>query len=91
MVLATGLGIVDPPGRDGQASLDAERRTLAIPVVLIGGTQAVVQFSGLSPQFPGVYQLNVGVPPVAPADQVPIQIRIGDITTTDRITIAVAN
>ena len=91
MVLATGLGVVDPPGRDGQASLDAQRRTLTAPTVLIGGTQAVVQFSGLSPQFPGVNQLNVVVPPVAPADLAPIQIRIGDITTTDRITIAVAN
>jgi uncharacterized protein (TIGR03437 family) len=91
MVLATGLGVVHPSGRDGRASLDAERRTVAMPEVLIGGMQAEVQFSGLSPQFVGVYQLNVVVPPVTPGDQVPIQIRLGDISSTERTTIAVGN
>jgi uncharacterized protein (TIGR03437 family) len=91
MVLATGLGVVNPPGRDGQASLDAQRRTLARPVVLIGGMQAEVLFSGLAPQFAGVYQLNVVVPPVTLGDQVPIQIRLGDITSTEQTTIAVGN
>lgn len=90
-ILATGLGVVDPPGRDGQPSLDAPRRTLSTPVVLIDGVQAQVQFSGLSPQFPGVYQLNVVVPAVAPGDRAPIQVRLGDMTSTNRVTIAVRN
>jgi uncharacterized protein (TIGR03437 family) len=88
-VLATGLGVVDPPGRDGQPSLDAQRRTISTPVVLIDGVQAQVQFSGLSLQFPGVYQLNVVVPAVAPGDRAPIQVRLGDMTSTNQVTIAV--
>ena len=88
-ILGTGLGAVAPPSRDGQSSLDALRRTLATPTVLIGGVQAQVQFSGLAPQFPGVNQINVVVPPIPPGDQVPVQIRLGDITTTARVTIAV--
>jgi len=90
-VLATGLGLVNPPGRDGHASLDAQRQTLATPAVSIGGVQAQVEFSGLSPHFPGVYQLDVVIPAIAPGDRAPIQIRLGDMTLTDRVTIAVRN
>ncbi|HUQ92216.1 MAG TPA: hypothetical protein VM120_11095 [Bryobacteraceae bacterium] len=90
-ILATGLGAVDPPGRDSQSSLDTQRRTLTTPTVLIGGVEAQVRFSGLAPEFPGVYQINVVIPAATPGDRVPIQIRLGDFTSTDRITIALRN
>jgi len=48
-------------------------------------------FSGLSPQFVGVNQLNVIVPKAAPGDAVPIQIQVGGITSPSTITIAVGN
>jgi uncharacterized protein (TIGR03437 family) len=89
VILATGLGAVTPTVTDGANSLDTLRRTVNTPVVLIGGLTAEVQFSGLSPQFVGVNQINVTVPQVA-AGVVPLQIMDGT-TTSDSVTIAVAN
>jgi uncharacterized protein (TIGR03437 family) len=89
IVYATGLGAVTPTVADGAASLDALRQTLTQPVVLVGGLPAQVQFSGLSPQFVGVNQLNIVIPNVPPGNNVPIQIQVGNITTPNTITIAV--
>jgi uncharacterized protein (TIGR03437 family) len=65
-ILATGLGAVPSPPADGANSLDALRATNTQPNVRIGGDAAQLQFSGLSPQFVGVNQLNVVVPSGAP-------------------------
>jgi uncharacterized protein (TIGR03437 family) len=90
IIYATGLGPVDPPVASGAASLDALRRTVVEPELRIGGQQAQVAFSGLSPQFPGVYQLNAVVPAgVQPGNTVPIQIIAGGITTSDQVSLAV--
>lgn len=90
VIYATGMGAVDPPAVSGQASLDTLRTNTTIPTVLIGGREAQVLFSGLTPQFVGVNQLNVIVPQgVTPGNAVPLQIRVGGITTTNRVTIAV--
>jgi len=49
-----------------------------------------VQFSGLAPQFVGVYQVNVVVPSTAPkGDKVPLQIQMNSFTTSNQVTIAV--
>lgn len=91
VVLGTGLGRVDPPAQTAHASVDALRRTMTTPTVLIGGREATVHFSGLAPEFVGVNQLNVAIPEgVQPGNAVPIQLRMGGITTSDRVTIAVA-
>jgi uncharacterized protein (TIGR03437 family) len=89
IVYATGLGAVTPSVNDGAASLDALRQTLTQPVVLVGGLNAQVQFSGLSPQFVGVNQLNIVIPNVPAGNNVPIQIQVGGITSPNNITIAV--
>ena len=39
--------------------------TVAQPTVLIGGAPATVLFSGLT-LYPGLYQINVTMPPVPP-------------------------
>jgi uncharacterized protein (TIGR03437 family) len=92
VIYASGLGPVDPPVADGAASLDALRTTVTPTAVLIGGRDAQVLFSGLSPQFPGVYQLNVVVPAgVPPGYATPIQLTSGGLTTSDRVTLAVSN
>ena len=89
LILCTGLGPVDQPVKSG-AKPTTLTRTLTTPTVLIGGVPAQVAFSGLSPDFPGVNQLNVVVPDGAPpGDAVPLQIQVGGITTTDQVTIAV--
>ena len=37
----------------------------------------------------GGYQINVEVPEVNPGDAVPLQLRVGGITTTEQVTIAI--
>jgi uncharacterized protein (TIGR03437 family) len=91
IVYATGLGPVDSPIDNGANSLDKLRNTIVKPTVLIGGQSATVLFSGLTPQFPGVNQLNVQVPAgVQPGDKVPLQIQVnGGAPTTASVVIAV--
>ena len=73
---------------------DAKQRPLVKSTkitVLVGGVSAKIQFAGLAPQFPGVYQLNFIVPDgVTPGDAVPLQIQIeGGGTSTDKVTLAI--
>jgi len=69
-------------------SLDALRSTTNPLQVRIGGASAEVPFSGLSPQFTGVYQVNVVVPPGATGAAVPVQLLIGGVTSADTLTVA---
>ncbi len=87
-VLATGLGAVDQTVASGDKPSQLTN-TLTKPTVLIGNVNAQVPFSGLSPQFPGVYQLNVVVPTGVAPGTVPIQLQMGGITTSNQVTIAV--
>ena len=90
IILATGLGGVTPAVLSGRNSQDELRYTVTTPDVLLGGLPASVRFSGLSPEFVGVNQLNVIVPAgIAPGDAVSVQLRMGGITTSDRVTMAV--
>jgi uncharacterized protein (TIGR03437 family) len=62
-----GLGPVDntpPTGEPSPASPLA--RTRVTPTVTIGGRPAQVTFSGLAPNFVGLYQVNVTVPADTP-------------------------
>jgi uncharacterized protein (TIGR03437 family) len=89
IVYATGLGAVDSPIADGQSSSDKLRNALIKPVVMVGGISANVPFAGLTPQYPGVNQLNVIIPNATPGDSVPIQIQVGGITSPITTTMAV--
>ena len=90
IIYANGLGAVNVPVASGSNTADALRTNTTTPEVLIGGRNAQVAFSGLAPEFVGVNQLNVVVPEgVTPGDAVPLQLRVGGITTTNRVTIAV--
>ena len=90
VILATGLGAVDSAIDNGQSSSDKLRRTTAVPNVLIGSRPAQVLFSGLTPQFTGVYQINVTIPENAdPGSIIPLQIQMGGTTSTDLVTIAI--
>ena len=91
VMYATGLGAVDTPVADGQNSLDKTRNTAVKPTILVGGLPASIQFSGLSPQFVGVNQVNFVIPNTAPGDAVSMQIQVGGITTSKDLTIAVTN
>jgi uncharacterized protein (TIGR03437 family) len=75
-----GLGAVDhtPVSGDPTPGQPLEQ-TVAKPRVTIGGVDAAVQFSGLSPDSVSLYQINVTVPAQAPTGRQPIKITINGI------------
>jgi len=86
----SGFGAVNPPATTGDNSLDTLRTATTPPTVTIGGVPAPVTFAGLSPQFVGVYQINVTMPwtqPAAAAAQ--IEIQAGGVTSAVQIAIAI--
>ncbi|MDA1315862.1 MAG: hypothetical protein O2968_21270 [Acidobacteria bacterium] len=89
VILATGLGHASSSIQSGEAAGDTIIRTGTTPEVLIGGRKAQVVFSGLSPQFVGVNQLNVIAPEVEAGQHVSLQLRLGSMITSDDVTIAI--
>lgn len=85
LIFANGLGPVDPPengatGRPAPASPLASTREA--PVVTIGGARGEVLFSGLTPGFVGLYQINLRVPTGIPAGSgTPLVVSVGGQTT----------
>jgi minor extracellular serine protease Vpr len=58
-----GLGPVNNQPASGEPSpAQPLATTKAMPIVMIGGQQATVDFSGLIPPYVGLYQVNVRVP-----------------------------
>ena len=91
VILATGLGAVDQPIADGANSADQQRNALAAPTVLIGGVPAQVTFSGLSPQFVGINQINVTIPAGTPTgNAVSLQIQVNGTINSNTVFIAVS-
>lgn len=97
-IYANGLGPVDKAIADGAAPCKTvndctgavNRNNTTAPTLLIGGVEVHVAFSGLTPQFPGVNQVNFVVPANAPkGNAVSIQLRLNGITTNSNITIAI--
>jgi len=89
VILATGLGAVTPASTNGANSADQLRRTVVTPTILLGGKTAELLFSGLSPSFTGVNQINVVVPAGVSGPSVALQVKIGDLITSDKVTIAI--
>lgn len=88
-IYATGLGAVDHTPVDGGIPSQLAH-TLATPTVLIGGEPATVLFSGLTPQFVGVNQLNVQLPDDLKAGSaVPLQVQVNGFTSTNQAVIAI--
>jgi uncharacterized protein (TIGR03437 family) len=95
VIWSTGLGAVTVQPPDGAPATNGsgqfvESDTLTKPVVLVGGRQANVLFSGLT-QYPSIYQVNVKLDAATPTgDAVPVQIQMGSLPiTTDQLKIAV--
>lgn len=89
LVYAGGLGAVNATIATGAAPSDGSATTVTSPTVMVSNAPAHVLFSGLSPGYPGVYQVNVTVPQVISGNALPFQIQIGGITSTSATTIAV--
>ena len=95
VILVSGLGETVPGGVSGANSFDSNgafvrRDTVQAARVLIGGQEAQVVFSGLSPEFVGVFQINAVVPQgVTPGDAVSLVIEVGERQSRGDVTIAV--
>ncbi len=93
IIACTGLGSVTPSIDNNVAASDGTiRNTVLTPEVLIGGVKAKFIYSVLSPQFVSEYQIGVLPDPTTPTGSaVSVQIQIGGVTTSDKVTIAVGN
>jgi uncharacterized protein (TIGR03437 family) len=87
---ATGLGPLTPPLKEGAVDLSTLHSAVT-PTVLVGGITARVDFAGAAPQFPGVYQINIGIPPNAPTgDNVTLQVRSADGSVTSSASVVIS-
>jgi uncharacterized protein (TIGR03437 family) len=80
VIYTEGLGGVNPAVAPGAAAPSKPlAKTTNKVTATIGGKAAKVAFSGLTPGFVGLYQLNVTVPMgVSPGSSVPIVITAAD-------------
>jgi uncharacterized protein (TIGR03437 family) len=96
IILATGLGVTNPPAVTGANSLDAQggfvqRDAVERPRVTIGGVAQQVLFAGMSPEFVGVNQINIVVQPGTPTgNAISLIIETGTLRSRDDVTVAVA-
>jgi uncharacterized protein (TIGR03437 family) len=89
VIYCTGLGAVNPPVPEGAPPPSSPLSTTVNTVtVSIGGMDAPVQFSGLTPGFPGLYQVNAVVPNGVSGDTVPLVVSVAG-QTSPPVTLAV--
>ena len=89
-IYGTGFGRVSSPPADGTA-LSAAVSTIVTPVVTIGGRQASVQYSGLAPNYVGLYQINAVIPTGTPEGcYLPVTVAFGS-NVSNTVTIGVTN
>jgi uncharacterized protein (TIGR03437 family) len=82
VIYCAGLGAVSAPVATGTAAPAAPLSQTGMPTVTVGHKSAHVLFSGLTPGFAGLYQVNVTVPAdVTPGDEVPVVIGIAGQTS----------
>ncbi len=86
VIYAIGLGPTSPPAGAGQAAPTSPLAQAPNTIVLFGSTgiatgiQAEPLFAGLTPNFVGLYQINVVVPEDSPrGERVPIRILTGSV------------
>lgn len=89
-IYAIGLGPVTNTPASGSPALGSPiSSSITAPTATIGGVQATVSFSGLTPGFVGLYQVNVQVPDNAPSgNAVPVAIKVGGVAS-NTVTIAI--
>ncbi|MBI4442323.1 MAG: hypothetical protein HY649_02985 [Acidobacteria bacterium] len=85
VLYASGLGPVLPPVADGfPGSASILSRTVEQPVVSVGGLPAQVQFAGLTPGWPGLYQVNLVVPTEV-SGSLAVEINMSGVTSNTGI------
>jgi uncharacterized protein (TIGR03437 family) len=90
VIYCTGLGAVSPPVAAGTAAPLLTLTSTPIPAtVTIGGKPAQVFFSGLTPGYSGLYQVNVLVPSgIAAGTNVPVVVSVGGASSPP-VTVAI--
>jgi minor extracellular serine protease Vpr len=78
-LFGNGFGPVNNPPATGEPVATAQSTTTQTPTVTIGGQPAPVHFSGLAPNFVGLYQVNVEVPQGIGTGLQDLVIRIGGV------------
>jgi uncharacterized protein (TIGR03437 family) len=81
-LFANGLGpVTNQPASGDPAPLSPLSETRTLPVVSVGGRNAVVAWSGLTPTLAGLYQINVTVPPDLAPGTHQVTVTIGGKTS----------
>jgi uncharacterized protein (TIGR03437 family) len=81
VIYCTGLGAVTPPVAPGKAAT-GQTPTVATVAVTIGGQAAPnISYAGLTPGFPGLYQINAVVPSGIATGDVPVVISVAGQTS----------
>ena len=87
-IYCNGLGDVKNRPANGAAVPDGTSTTVQAVTVTIGGVTVSASFSGLSPGFVALYQVNVLVPATAPSGSaVALTITVGGVTS-NTVTVA---
>ena len=84
-----GFGPVTPNIPAGQVVVQLS----ALPPVQIsfGGVPATVTYSGLTPNYLGLYQFNVVVPSIPASDSVPVTFSLGATNSTQTMVIPIGS
>ncbi len=79
----TGVGsLFNPPATGAPATGDPLTTTAILPTVVVNGVPVHADFSGWSPGYVGLIQVNFPMPVDLPAGaRVPIEIRYGSVVT----------
>jgi uncharacterized protein (TIGR03437 family) len=88
IIYCTGLGIVSPAVTEGVAPTTASR-TVNPVTATIGGVNAPVAYAGVTPGYPGLYQVNAVVPSgITTGNAVPVTLTVAGQTSAT-VTMAV--
>lgn len=83
-----GIGFGPVSSGDGAGVIATQATVLTNQVnILVGQTPATLLYSGLAPNFVGLYQFNVQVPSV-PAGDWPLVVQVGNATIDQNVVIA---
>lgn len=89
-IYGTGMGLVtNQPITGGWSPWAPLAQTTSLPVVTVGGVNAQVSWSGLTPSFVGLYQINFIVPENAPTGSaIPVVVSL-DGAISNTVTMAI--